>query len=229
MNSMAALQHYPEWRPTRSNKPLAVSLLLSTAIIALILSVIQVPRWDLLTGANSVTMELEIIDRTNQNIPASKPLPAQVAEEFTDEQSIDEPPVDSSADNARSDESVPDVSVEWYSVLDVVVDNISSETSKPPSLSPGLDELRQVAKIRYAPVADFGPKPVWDNVEKDQMGRTILRFGDCYRVLEDWRVTNRWAQENFGQYFVYCESHEKIPKELPFVAQIVERYDYLRE
>ena len=48
-------------------------------------------------------------------------------------------------------------------------------------------------------------------------------------VLEDPRVTNRWAQENFGQYFVYCETQKAAPKNLPFVAQIVERHDYLQE
>jgi hypothetical protein len=145
------------------------------------------------------------------------------------QQTMDESPVDNSADDAPSNESAPEVSFEWYAMLDAVVEQFNAKADTPPSLSPRFDELRRVAKIRFAPVADFGPKPIWENVETDQMGRTILRFGDCYRVLEDWRVTNRWAQENFGQYIVYCDPSSSSPKELPFVAQIIERYDYLHD
>lgn len=174
-------------------------------------------------------MELEIIGQPELEIPAGEPLLEQTADDLFDAQTIDESAVDNSADDAPPDQTAPEVSVEWYAVLDAVTEDISDDANIQPSMSPGLDELRHIAKIRYAPVTDFGPKPIWENVEEDQMGRTILRFGDCYRVLEDWRATNRWAQENFGQYFVYCESHEEIPKELPFVAQIVDRYEYLRE
>ena len=226
---MHTLQHYPEWQPTGGHKRLAVSLLLATAITALILSVIPVPKWGLLTGAKPVIMELEITAQPEPDIPADELLLEQIADDFSDAQMTDKPPVDDLAGDAPSDQAVPEVSVEWYAVLDAVIEDISDVADTPPSLSPGLDELRRLAKIHYAPVADFGPRPIWENVEEDQMGRTILRFGDCYRVLDDWRATNRWAQENFGQYFVYCESHEAIPKELPFVAQIVDRYEYLRE
>ena len=62
------------------------------------------------------------------------------------------------------------------------------------------------------------------------MGRTILRAGDCYRVLDDPSAANQWLQDNFTQYMFFCSSAGKtIPKELPFVADIRERYVHLQQ
>ena len=61
------------------------------------------------------------------------------------------------------------------------------------------------------------------------MGKTILRAGDCYRVLDDPSVANQWLQENFTQYMTFCSNGKSIPKELPFVAEVVERYAYLQQ
>ena len=81
---------------------------------------------------------------------------------------------------------------------------------------------REEAAIKYAPVAP--PKRIWDNVEKDIYGRTILRSGNCYRVLDDPRATNRWAFETFEQFLVFCDPVAKGPKKLPWVETIREMY-----
>ena len=86
-------------------------------------------------------------------------------------------------------------------------------------------EFRSHRRLAYAPVK----KEIWDNVEKDQMGRTILRAGDCFRVLDDPSVANQWLQENFTQYMIFCSNGKTIPKALPFVAEVVERYAYLQQ
>ena len=81
---------------------------------------------------------------------------------------------------------------------------------------------RAEAAVKYAPVPP--PKRIWDNVEKDIYGRTILRSGNCYRVLDDPRATNRWAFETFEQFMVYCDPVAKGPKKLPWVETIREMY-----
>ena len=120
----------------------------------------------------------------------------------------------------------PAPEIDWYGAMHDVV--ASNDPFATPSMHPEFDELRRIAKIQFRKSEAPEEKEIWENVEKDQMGRTILRAADCYRVLDDPRVTNRWYQENFGQYMVYCDRAFRGPKELPFVADIVERYSYLQ-
>ena len=81
---------------------------------------------------------------------------------------------------------------------------------------------RKEAAVKYAPVPP--PKRIWDNVEKDIYGRTILRSGNCYRVLDDPRATNRWAFETFEQHMVFCEPEARGPKRMHWVKTIRDRY-----
>lgn len=122
------------------------------------------------------------------------------------------------------EQPVPEI--DWYGAMHDIVE--INDPFAVPSMHPEFDELRRIAKIQFRKSEAPEKKEIWENVEKDQMGRTILRAGDCYRVLDDQRVTNRWYQENFGQYIVYCDRYFDGPKELPFVAEIVERYSYLQ-
>jgi hypothetical protein len=66
-----------------------------------------------------------------------------------------------------------------------------------------LSRNKQVADlIRYSgfcpniPVKIAIPR-IWNNVEKDQRGHTILRDGNCFRILNDPSVANQSAYENF--------------------------------
>jgi hypothetical protein len=128
------------------------------------------------------------------------------------------------------DQTAPEPSppVDWYAALDHTAIQSAEQAGKSPSMSPQFDELRLVARERYRKSEAPVKKPIWENVEKDQMGRTVLRSGDCYRVLDDPSVANRWAQEHFTQYILFCGSGKQLPKELPFVADIVARYAYLQ-
>jgi hypothetical protein len=116
--------------------------------------------------------------------------------------------------------------VDWYAIMQDVVQ--SDDLFATPSMHPDQDERRRIARIQFRKSAAPPDKKIWDNVEKDQQGRTILRAGDCYRVLDDTRATNQWYQENFGQYFIYCDGGKSPPKKLPFVAEVVERRSYLQ-
>ena len=122
----------------------------------------------------------------------------------------------------------PQPQVDWYAAMQAAARNVGQQDNKTASMTPRFDRLRQHARRQFR--ASMAPvkKPAWENVEKDQLGRTILRAGDCYRVLDDPSVANQWVQENFTQYIVFCSNADPPPQELPFVADIIARYAYLR-
>ena len=61
---------------------------------------------------------------------------------------------------------------------------------------------------RYAP-GPVGDAPIWESVTTDQLGRKILRSGDCYRVLEDDNVMRLDIFETFTRYLVFCENRDE--------------------
>ena len=96
-------------------------------------------------------------------------------------------------------------------------------------MSPHFDELRKVAATRYAKPAFEPERPIWENTEKDQMGRTVLRAGDCYRVIADPSAVRQWEFHTFTQYITFCEHYEDAPAELPWVKDVVAKYAYLQK
>ena len=107
----------------------------------------------------------------------------------------------------------------------------AAEREAAYSVNPGFERARQEASVRFRASVAPEERHIWDNVEKDQLGRTILRDGNCFRVLDDPSVTNRWAFENFDRYIVYCDLvlGSSGGRELPWVEIIRERYPYLRD
>lgn len=84
--------------------------------------------------------------------------------------------------------------------------------------------------MKYAEPRTGKPPPIWENAEKDIYGRTLLRHGNCFRVLDDMNVGNRYAFETFERHVVFCNLLAKAPRqEFPWVETIAERYAYLRE
>lgn len=97
---------------------------------------------------------------------------------------------------------------DWYAALASVARRSEEFIPGDASLSPAFDEARRVAAMRFAPSRAPVSTPVWDRVEPDQLGRKVLRQGNCYRVLEDNAVTRQWVHENFTQYLIFCENDE---------------------
>lgn len=112
-----------------------------------------------------------------------------------------------------------------------VLDALAREANY--SINPAFEKARREASVRFR--ASMAPEQLhmWDNVEKDQLGRTILRLGDgsCFRIMDDPSAVNRWAFETFDQNIVYCDFAfgGNKGKELPWVEIIRERYPYLRD
>ena len=100
------------------------------------------------------------------------------------------------------------------------------EDARTYSLNPQLDEKRRAAAVRFRPSRAPEKKEIWDNVEKDQFGRTLLWHENCYRVLDDPSAVNRDIYEMFTQYMVFCINAKEWPIEFD---RIDERYAYLAE
>ena len=80
-----------------------------------------------------------------------------------------------------------------------------------------VDEVAQV--VESPPVE----QPIREHVERDTMGRALLRSGDCYRVIDDPNVGSRDAFLTFGQFMVFCDKFAGTPEELAFVKEIQNR------
>lgn len=211
----------------RSHRRLGFATLASAVIICS--AIVLLPgsfTWQLQSEYDE-PIQLQLIQQANDELPED-PVISEPPAEALAEQLTEDLPTESLADvdieSAPPEQPTP--SVDWYAVLQEAVR--SDKLYETRTMHPEFDEQRRIARLRFRKSEAPVEKPIWENVEKDQTGRTILRAGDCYRVLDDPRVTNRWAQETFGQYMIYCDGGKSGPKELPFVEKIVERYAYLR-
>ncbi|HEX6260704.1 MAG TPA: hypothetical protein VFZ51_08615 [Woeseiaceae bacterium] len=176
-------------------------------------------------------------------LPGHKPEAEPVADQPTEEE--EEPPVVLNAaevseaprpagllDDARAAAAPSDQpEVDWQASLERASAEIIRRHSVVQSLHPEFDELRRNAEERYSEPRTGKPPPIWENVERDIYGRTLLQLGNgCYRVLDDTNVGNRYAFETFERHVVLCNLLAKAPRqEFPWVETIVERYAYLRE
>jgi hypothetical protein len=206
----------------------------ATAIAAVVIcgTIVMLPltiQWQQQTETSD-PIELQLVPAAKDDLP----------EEPVMDESPKAEPVEKIADNSLStsepevviDSSLNDPpalsapAVDLHAAMQKVIK--SDNLFVTPTMHPELDEQRRVARIRFRKSNAPVKKEIWDNVEKDQMGRTILRAGDCHRVLDDPSVANQWLHENFTQYMIFCSNGKTSPKALPFVAEIVERYAYLK-
>ncbi len=97
----------------------------------------------------------------------------------------------------------------------------------PWAFDPRVDALRREGRLRYQPLTIERPGPIWENVEQDQLGRTILRHGDCWKVVDDPNVGSQYQFREFGQYLTMCSRQPRGPQQLPWVETIRDQYEYL--
>lgn len=112
---------------------------------------------------------------------------------------------------------------DWYAEIPEAVSAALDNVPKEYSVNPVFDEKRRRAAEQFRPSKAVVAKPIWENVEKDTLGRSILWSGDCFRVIDDPNVGSREAFETFGQHIVSCLYRKEVPKELPWVNEIRNR------
>ncbi len=111
----------------------------------------------------------------------------------------------------------------WYAEIPDAVARALDDAAYEHAVNPAFEEKRRLAREKFAPSKAPREVPIWENVEKDALGRSVLWAGDCYRVLDDPNVGSREAFETFGQYMVTCLASSDAPKELPWVKEIQSR------
>ncbi|MEM8981762.1 MAG: hypothetical protein AAGC71_01955 [Pseudomonadota bacterium] len=234
--------------PASAERRLGVSVLTFAAATAVVLSLLS--QRIALPNAVSTQLVLDVvgplrqlpdiepvIDRRDETTPppeipieeslSEQPLaePSRLDEASADQAGPDEgageiDPSDSSNNSAEAESpAVPGATVDW---LALIPDAAATAVQNPPpeyAQFDGRPAGLEAAKLKYAPGP--APKPaVWDNVETDQLGRRILRSGNCYRVIEDDNPLRIDIFENFTQFFVFCDNEVKRGKELPWVQEL---------
>ncbi len=116
---------------------------------------------------------------------------------------------------------------DWQALTQQAVKEIVAEQLNPAAVNPGFDERRRHAAAQFAPSQAPQRKPIWENVETDQLGRKILVSGDCHRVIDDPNPANYETFRTFHQYLVFCTRQKSAPEELPWVDEIRNSRDYL--
>lgn len=117
---------------------------------------------------------------------------------------------------------------DWYADAESAVQKTVTTANHIDSMHVAFDEKRRQAAINFRPSEAVIKKPIWENVETDNIGRKILVSGDCFRVLEDPRATYYEIQRQLGQYIVHCIANDEKPMNVAWVAEIRERYAYLK-
>jgi len=238
---MHATSQYPgagtTWQEY-SDQRLRFSMLLSAIFVAAALSLVKLPP-----PAKMLPL-LELVVELSRTEPVIRPAADVVPEQLQTPPLPDEPDDTQQEPILSEPEALPatlgetagqgepaDWEARKIEAIKQVLDALELEASV--SINPTFEKARREASVRFR--ASLAPDQLhmWDNVEKDQVGRTILRLGDgsCFRVLDDPSAMNRWAYENFDRNIVYCEFAfgGKKGRELPWVDIIRERYPYLRD
>ena len=221
---LQALLATPHWNDGREQR-LFVSMLLATFIVAGVLSVIRVPVVPVWSPV--VELLVRIVQEqpapetaAPQTLPPMATSPPDAADRVVEPR----PTTGREALEERQQET------DWDAAGDQAVqDYLDSQIETYGYFNPDLADKRRRLAERYQPRTQAAPQPIWENIEKDTLGRSVLRSGDCFKVLDDPNVGSREAFEAFGQFMVHCTYQRRYPRDLPWVADIRQRYEYLRD
>jgi hypothetical protein len=231
----------PAWN--RQRHRMAVCLAISAAAMFLVLATVDwPPRFDF---RRLLPLELEVTLRGAPDQPATRvrELPQADPRELPQPQAR---PLPDPATRAMRTEPAerptlterPTVSaapadvgegVDWFAELERVAAEVTARAAEEPkSMHPDFDELRRIAALRYSKPQTNKPPSAWE-AEKDSYGRTLLRRGSSYMILEDPSIVNRYAFETFERHMIFftIPFGRPRPKDLPWVETIRARYDYL--
>ncbi len=214
----------PGWNDGREQR-LFVSMLLATFIVAGVLSVIRAPVMPVWSPV------VELLVRIVQEQPAAEPeAPPTQPSMATPRPDAGERVVEAPPTTGREALEESEPGTDWDSARDQAVQEyLDTQIETYGYFNPDLADKRRRLSERYQPRTHPVPKPIWENIEKDTLGRSVLRKGDCFKVLDDPNVGSREAFEVFGQYMVQCTYQRRYPRNLPWVADIRQRYEYLRD
>lgn len=227
----------PDWQVAPVRR-LRISLLVAATMVAALLSVIRLPELPLADPLIELIVELaRPMQATVEDLPMQEEVPVapaahEVAVEDTslpagsDIELRDQ--VRESTSESSASASTAEPSFDWEAAKSNAVQAAVDDMEETVNVNPEFERRRAAAALKFRASAAPVKKEIWENVEKDELGRTLLRKGDCYRVLDDPSAVNRWAFENFGQYITYCANRRYVGKDLEWVKDIHQQFAYLR-
>lgn len=216
MYADVVFQEEPLWSH-RSGRRLALNFLPATIIVLGVLAVLRLPVMELSLPMTELIVRI-LVEETEQ-----------VAEPpFVDETPT---PLDATPEAAGANAApIPSPVVtesrdptDWYALVPEAARAANDTRPREYAVNPGFDEKRRQAADQFAPSQAPVERPIWENVEKDTMGRTLLRSGNCYRVIDDPNVGSRDAFLTFGQFMATCERPSDLPQLLPWVSELRNR------
>ncbi|MDX1515298.1 MAG: hypothetical protein R3288_00585 [Woeseiaceae bacterium] len=214
----------PAWTDGREQR-LALSMLLATLVVTTLLVLLRMPVLPDLMPLTEVFVRL--VREEPRDAPRSEPRDDPRAEPEPQREAVDTPAADGRAAEHQPAADAP-AAIDWTTASQAAIERYLDALDNPPSVNPVLDAKRRAFEGRYQPPGADRNRPIWENAETDQLGRTVLRSGNCWKVIADPNVTRQYQFREFDQYIVHCAYYKRPPQLLPWVAEIRERYPYLR-
>lgn len=207
----------PDWS-RRPGRRLAMNLLPATLIVAGVLSVLQLPVAEQARPLTELFVRIlvhEVEEVVEAPFVEQAPVAERVADEPAPETAATVPPIPVTTESRTP--------TDWYAQIPEAAAAVVESQAAPVSANPNFDEKRRRAAEQFRPSEAPVEKPIWENVERDTLGRTVLVSGDCYRVINDPNVGSREAFLTFGQYIAMCSYYKRPPQKLGFVKEILDR------
>lgn len=203
----------PLWS-RRSGRRLALNFLPATIIVLGALAILRLPVIEQSLPMTELIVRI-LVDEVEQIIESP----------FAESPTVEPPPeiVEAPAAPSPVPGAPASTPIDWYSLIPEAAKAAIDARPREYAVNPGFDEKRRHAAAQFAPSRAPVERPIWENVEKDTMGRSVLRSGDCYRVLDDPNVGSREVFLTFGQFIATCTYSPDPPRLLPWVSELKNR------
>jgi hypothetical protein len=215
MYADAVILEQPDWS-RRPGRRLVFNLLPASLIVVGALLIVRLPVIEQSLPVTELIVRILVDDVAQvvespfvEDVVMPEPTPEAASEAVVE-----------TIEPATSETQVP---TDWYAKIPEAVE--AYETSKPREyhINPAFEERRRQAAEQFYPSRAPVERPIWENVEKDTLGRTILVSGNCHRVIDDPNVGSREKFLTFDQFFVFCSNPRRKPQKLGFVDEVKNR------
>lgn len=212
---------------------LAYCMLVAALLVAGALSMLRYPVARVALDLEDLLVQIVDVEPAQPEQVAEITLPDPIPDPLAPPEIVGplpEPQLQAETERESVAEDIDDAEpwTDWQTIGEEVVKKIVESEAKTIGVNPVFDEKRAVAAVKFRPSEAPEKKEIWDNVEKDYLGRTILVSGDCYRVIDDPSAVYRDIFENFTQFMTFCNASNSGGVELPWVADVRANHAYLQ-